>query len=164
PRASEPSAVSALLPFRRRSVAKGQYRVVFEDLIRDWDGEQVVVRYDRESGAWIFVCIHSTALGPAGGGTRSRVYGRAGDGLADAMRLSRAMTLKMAVAGAPRGGGKGVLAVPALPDGEPRRKLLRRYGELVTSLGGTFHTAGDMNITPADLRVTPANVPTVDRA
>jgi leucine dehydrogenase len=134
---------------------------VFEDLLRAWDGEQVVIRYDRESGAWMFVCIHSTALGPAGGGTRMRVYEQPGDGLADAMRLSKAMTLKMAVAGAPRGGGKAVLAVPALPEGEGRRRLLRRYGEVVTSLGGTFHTAGDMNITPADLDVVAETCPYV---
>jgi valine dehydrogenase (NAD+) len=126
---------------------------VFEDLLRAWDGEEAVIRYDEPSGAWIFVCIHSTALGPAGGGTRMRVYDRPGDGLADAMRLSQAMTAKMAVAGTERGGGKAVLAVPELPAGAARRALLRRYGQLVASLGGTYRTAGDMNITPDDLDV-----------
>src|SRR5689334_603141 len=101
----------------------------------------------------MFVCIHSTALGPAGGGTRMRVYDRPADGLADAMRLSRAMTVKMAVANAERGGGKAVLAVPELPSGDARRELLHRYGRLVASLGGTYRTAGDMNITPEDLDV-----------
>jgi leucine dehydrogenase len=112
-----------------------------------------VIRYDAESGAWIFVCIHSTARGPAGGGTRLRVYPTPADGLADALRLSGAMTRKMAVADMPLGGGKAVLAVPELPEGEARRRLLLRYGRLVTSLGGTYRTAGDMNITPADLDV-----------
>jgi glutamate dehydrogenase/leucine dehydrogenase len=126
---------------------------VFEDLLRSWDGEEVVIRYDEPSGAWIFVCVHSTALGPAGGGTRMRVYDEPGDGLADAMRLSQAMTVKMAVANADRGGGKAVLAVPELPTGEARRALLLRYGRLVASLGGTYRTAGDMNISPADLDV-----------
>jgi glutamate dehydrogenase/leucine dehydrogenase len=69
------------------------------------------------------------------------------------MRLSQAMTVKMAVADADRGGGKAVLAVPALPQGEARRALLLRYAQLVTDLGGTYRTAGDMNITPADLDV-----------
>jgi glutamate dehydrogenase/leucine dehydrogenase len=82
-----------------------------------------------------------------------RVYGQPGDGLADAMRLSRAMTVKMAVANAGRGGGKAVLAVPELPTGTARRELLHRYGRLVSSLGGTYRTAGDMNITPEDLDV-----------
>jgi glutamate dehydrogenase/leucine dehydrogenase len=126
---------------------------VFEELLEGWDGEEAVIRYDRESGAWIFVCVHSTALGPAGGGTRLRVYETPGDGLADAMRLSQAMTLKMAVADCGRGGGKAVLAVPELPTGDARRRLLLRYAELVTALGGTYRTAGDMNITPADLDI-----------
>jgi leucine dehydrogenase len=126
---------------------------VFEELLRHWDGEETVIRFDEPSGAWIFVCVHSTVLGPAGGGTRMRVYDQPADGLADAMRLSQAMTRKMALANADRGGGKAVLAVPALPTGDARRALLLRYGDLVTSLGGTYTTAGDMNITPADLDV-----------
>jgi leucine dehydrogenase len=126
---------------------------VFEDLLRTWEGEHAVIRHDAESGTWIFVCIHSTALGPAGGGTRMRVYETPADGLEDAMRLSGAMTRKMAATGVGRGGGKAVLAVPELPRGEARRRLLLRYGELVASLGGSFRTAGDMNVTPADLGV-----------
>jgi len=126
---------------------------VFEDLLRQWDGEEAVIRFDEPSGAWIFVCVHSTALGPAGGGTRMRVYARPGDGLADAMRLSRAMTMKRALANVDRGGGKAVLAVPELPTGEARRRLLLRYGDLVTSLGGTYTTAGDMTSSPADLDI-----------
>jgi len=134
---------------------------VFEELLESWDGEEAVIRYDRESGAWMFVCVHSTALGPAGGGTRLRVYETPGHGLADAMRLSQAMTVKMAVAGADRGGGKGVLAVPELPTGDRRRALLLRYGELVASLRGTYGTAGDMNISPADLDIVKERCPWV---
>jgi leucine dehydrogenase len=133
----------------------------FEDLLRSWDGEHAVVRHDAESGAWMFVCVHSTVLGPAGGGTRMRVYPAPAHGLADAMRLSAAMTSKMAAAGMPRGGGKAVLAVPELPTGEPRKRLLRRYGELVASLGGTYRTAGDMNISPEDLDVVAETCPWV---
>jgi glutamate dehydrogenase/leucine dehydrogenase len=133
----------------------------FEGLLSAWDGEHAVVRHDAESGAWIFVCLDSTLLGPAGGGTRMRVYPSPVDGLADAMRLSRAMTWKMAAAGMPRGGGKGVLAVPELPTGEPRKRLLRRYGALVTSLGGSYRTAGDMNVSPEDLDVVAETCPWV---
>jgi glutamate dehydrogenase/leucine dehydrogenase len=135
--------------------------VDFEHLLAGWDGEHAVVRHDAESGAWMFVCVHSTVLGPSGGGTRLRVYPAPADGLADALRLSRAMTWKMAAAGMPRGGGKAVLAVPELPTGEPRKRLLRRYGELVASLGGTYRTAGDMNITPEDLDVVAETCPWV---
>ena len=133
----------------------------FEGLLAGWEGEHAVVRHDAESGAWMFVCVHSTALGPAGGGTRMRVYPAPADGLADAMRLSGAMTWKMAAAGMPRGGGKAVLAVPELPSGEPRKRLLRRYGELVSSLGGSYRTAGDMNISPEDLDVVAETCPWV---
>jgi leucine dehydrogenase len=135
--------------------------VDFEGLLAGWEGEHAVVRHDADSGAWIFVCVHSTVLGPAGGGTRMRVYPAPADGLADAMRLSGAMTWKMAGAGMPRGGGKAVLAVPELPHGEQRKRLLRRYGELVASLGGTYRTAGDMNISPEDLDVVAETCPWV---
>jgi leucine dehydrogenase len=133
----------------------------FEGLLSSWTGEHAVIRHDAESGAWLFVCLDSTVLGPAGGGTRMRVYPAPPDGLADAMRLSGAMTKKMAAAGMPRGGGKAVLAVPELPTGEPRKRLLRRYGELVASLGGSYRTAGDMNISPQDLDVVAETCPWV---
>jgi glutamate dehydrogenase/leucine dehydrogenase len=126
---------------------------VFEDLLRAWSGEEAVIHFDAPSGAWIFVCVHSTTLGDAAGGTRMRVYPQPGDGLADAMKLSGAMTQKWAAADLPRGGGKAVLAVPELLQGEARKQLLRRYGQLVQSLGGTYRTAGDMNISPTDLDV-----------
>jgi glutamate dehydrogenase/leucine dehydrogenase len=90
-----------------------------------------------------------------------RVYDAPADGLADAMRLAEAMTSKMAATGVGRGGGKAVLAVPALPRGEARRRLLLRYGELVASLGGSFRTGGDMNVTPADLEVVAERCPWV---
>lgn len=134
---------------------------MFEDLLEAWDGEEAVIRYDADSGAWMFVCVHSTALGPGGGGTRLRVYDTPADGLADALKLSGAMTRKFAAAGIPRGGAKGVLAVPELPQGDARRKLLLRYGELVASLGGTYRTAGDMNISPADLDIVAERCPWV---
>jgi leucine dehydrogenase len=126
---------------------------VLEDLIRGWDGEEVVVRFDEPTGSWMFVCIHSTARGPAGGGTRMKTYAEPSDALADAMRLAAAMTLKMAAVDMPFGGAKAVLAVPELVDGDARRGLLLRYADLVTSLRGTFHTGPDVNTTVADMDV-----------
>ena len=114
---------------------------MLEDLIREWNGEEVVVGFDEPSGTWMFVCIHSTRLGPAGGGTRMKPYAQPADALRDAMNLSEAMTLKMAAAGIPFGGGKAVVAVPAPPEGDERRRILLRYAELAGSLGATFHTA-----------------------
>jgi leucine dehydrogenase len=122
-----------------------------EDHLREWDGEQALVRFDAPTGAWIFICMHSTQLGPALGGTRMKVYPSAADGLADAMRLAAGMTRKAAVAKLPYGGGKAVLAVPALPQGEERRSLLLRYAGMVDSLGGRFLTGHDMNTSEADV-------------
>ena len=59
---------------------------MLEDLIRTWDGEEVVVGYDEPSGTWMFVCIHSTRLGPAGGGTRMKPYAQPSDALRDARK------------------------------------------------------------------------------
>jgi len=126
---------------------------VLEDLIRSWDGEEVAVHYDHPSGTWMFVCIHSSRRGPAGGGTRMNTYATPADGLEDAMRLSSAMTLKMAATDIPFGGAKAVLAVPSLPEGDERRRLLLRYGDLAASLGRNFQTGPDVNTTIADMDV-----------
>ncbi|MGI8506157.1 MAG: Glu/Leu/Phe/Val family dehydrogenase [Solirubrobacteraceae bacterium] len=125
----------------------------FEELLEAWDGETAVIRRDGENDGWIFVCIHSTRRGPAGGGTRMNVYATPAEGLEDAMRLSAAMTRKLAVAGLPFGGGKAVIAVPEIPSGQRRRALLLRYGDLVASLGGTYRTSSDMNTGEADMDV-----------
>jgi leucine dehydrogenase len=126
---------------------------VFEELLRAWDGEEVAVRYDATSATWMFVCVHSTALGPGCGGTRMKTYATPHDALRDGLRLSGAMTHKNATAGLPLGGGKAVLAVPEIPQGEPRRELLHRYADLVTSLGGSYITACDMNTSERDMDV-----------
>jgi leucine dehydrogenase len=125
----------------------------FEELLASWDGETAIIHPDRESGGWIFICLHSTRLGPAGGGTRMKVYDTPADGLRDAMRLSGAMTAKLAVAGMPLGGGKAVLAVPEIPVGSERRELFLRYGDLVESLGGLYRTSSDVNTGIADMDV-----------
>ena len=109
----------------------------------------------------MFVGVHSTVLGPAVGGTRMRVYPTPADGLARRAAAVGGDDQKLAGAGMPRGGGKAVLAVPELPTGEARQRLLRRYGELVASLGGTYRTAGDMNIKPEDLDVVAETCPWV---
>lgn len=123
----------------------------FEHRLAGWDGEHVVIRYDPASSTWMFVCIHSTRLGPAGGGTRLRVYPRPAAALADGLLLAKAMTTKLAVAGLPLGGGKAVLAVPALPDPVTRARIIDRYADLVASLRGTYLTGPDMNTSESDM-------------
>jgi leucine dehydrogenase len=126
---------------------------VLEDLLRTWDGEEAAVRFDAETGTWMFVCVHSTRLGPAAGGTRMKPYADPHEALRDGLRLSAAMTSKNAVAGLPLGGGKAVLAVPEVPQGDRRRETLLRYADLVDALGGTYVTACDMNTSEGDMDV-----------
>ena len=128
-------------------------------MIARWDGEQVVVHYDMPTGTWMFVCMHSTRLGPAAGGTRMRVYGSPHEALEDGLRLAAGMTRKNAVAGLPLGGGKAVLAVSELPDARRRRQAIERYAEMVASLGGSFVTGPDMNTSDADMDMIRARCP-----
>lgn len=124
---------------------------MMEDLIKDWNGETVIIRYDRPSGAWIFIAIHSTRLGPAGGGTRMKTYPDVASALTDAQRLAEAMTYKMALSGLNFGGGKAVIAIPEdlAPDSRP--DLLRRHGKLIRQLGGLFYTGADIGTSATDM-------------
>lgn len=124
---------------------------MFEELIRGWDGEFVATRFDAASSTWMFVGVHSTALGPGFGGTRMKVYAAPEEALGDVLRLSAAMTFKNAMADLPFGGGKSVLAVPAIPQGDARTEMLSRYADFVSSLGGSYVTACDMNTSESDM-------------
>ncbi|MBI4545762.1 MAG: hypothetical protein HY703_11245 [Gemmatimonadetes bacterium] len=124
-----------------------------EELIRAWDGESVVVRYDRPSGAWIFIALHDRSLGMAMGGCRMKVYGSPSEALRDALRLAQGMTLKWAAINFPFGGGKAVLAIPGPLGQEEREGLLLRFGEMVESLGGAYGTGVDLGTTPADMGI-----------
>ena len=100
----------------------------------------------------IIVAVHSTRLGQALGGARLWHYGQWTDALADALRLSQAMTMKNAAAGLARGGGKSVIAIPAgvtLDDAQKRDAMLD-LGDAVESLGGAYMTAEDVG-TSAEL-------------
>jgi leucine dehydrogenase len=122
-----------------------------EDRLAAWDGLGVVSRYDAESGAWIFIALHSARLGAPTGGTRIKSYPSPADAMHDAMRLAGGMTAKWAVIGVPFGGGKAVIAPPGPIAGEARRALLHRHGALIESLRGAFVTGEDLGTTPADM-------------
>ncbi len=123
------------------------------DLIQHWEGEMVISHYDRPAESWIFVGIHSTALGPAAGGTRMMHYASPEDALRDCLKLARGMTMKYAVADFPRGGGKAVIAVPKDLPLEARRELLLRYGKLIKRLNGLFQTGPDVGTSTPDMDV-----------
>ena len=67
---------------------------------------------DPQSGLKAVIAIHSTQLGPAAGGVRFWHYADSGAAVTDALRLSRGMSFKNAMAGLPLGGGKGVVLAP----------------------------------------------------
>ena len=126
-----------------------------EKLLEEWDGESVSIHRDRATGTWMFICVHSTALGSAAGGTRMKHYPAPEDALRDGMRLSEAMSLKLASVDFPHGGGKAVIALPTpeIPHGEARRRLLHEYGRFINSLGGLYSCAPDMNTSAEDMDV-----------
>jgi leucine dehydrogenase len=115
------------------------------------DHEQVAFFCDRASGLRAIVALHSTRLGPAFGGIRMRDYPRAVDALDDALRLSRAMTLKAAVVGAPLGGGKAVILGD--PSTQKTEALLQAMGRAIDSLGGRYIAAEDVGTSLADLAI-----------
>jgi len=110
--------------------------------------EQVIAFQDGPSRLRGFLAIHSTRRGPALGGVRALRYAREQDALADALKLSRAMTLKCALAELPAGGGKAVLVDHP---GLARRPAFEAFGRLVESLDGRFSTGPDVGIRAADL-------------
>lgn len=119
-----------------------------------WDGELTAVRHDRETGAWLLIGVHSTALGPAAGGTRATEYETFSDAATDVTKLASAMTLKMAMAGLPMGGGKSVIALPC-PRNEVSAqmwsRLLRLHAENLNKLAGAYWTGPDVNTNSDDM-------------
>ncbi len=113
------------------------------------DHEAVHLFCDRASGLTAIIAIHSTTLGPAAGGTRFWRYADSNDGVTDALRLSRGMSYKNAMAGLPAGGGKAVILAPA--DGTKPPRLLAAFARAIDSLGGRYITAQDVGMTEADM-------------
>jgi len=115
------------------------------------DHEHVAFHHDKASGLKAIIAIHNTARGPAYGGCRMWSYASEEEALADALRLSRGMTYKSALAGLDFGGGKAVII------GDPARdkseSLWLAYGRFIDSLGGRYVTAEDVGTRPADLEI-----------
>jgi leucine dehydrogenase len=106
---------------------------------------------DKKSGLHAFIAIHNTNLGPATGGTRFFSYMSRDDAIADALRLSKAMTYKCALADVKYGGGKGIIIGD--PEKDKNEQLLIAYAEAVNELDGSFTTGEDVGLTNADIMV-----------
>jgi leucine dehydrogenase len=121
------------------------------DYMQRFNFKKVVLCNDSGSGLRAIIAIHSTALGPATGGTRMWTYASEQEAIMDAMRLARGMTYKYAAAGVDLGGGKAVII------GDPKKDkseaLLRAFGRMINQLGGEYQTGEDVGTTLEDMEV-----------
>ncbi|HET7574962.1 MAG TPA: Glu/Leu/Phe/Val dehydrogenase dimerization domain-containing protein [Sphingomicrobium sp.] len=111
--------------------------------------EEVHFVTDDKRGLRAIIAVHSTHLGPAAGGARFWHYAKADDALTDALRLSRGMSYKNAMAGLPLGGGKSVILADEKRTKSP--DLLHAFGKAVDGLGGRYITAEDVGMSVADM-------------
>jgi len=119
------------------------------DTLAEMGHEQIVMCSDPSVGYRGIIAVHSTKLGPALGGTRFWQYATDEEAITDALRLSRGMTYKNAVAGLHLGGGKSII----IGDNKTkdREKIFRAHGRFVESLGGRYITAEDVGTSTKDM-------------
>ncbi len=116
----------------------------------DFDAhEQLQFVHDAASGLTAIIAIHSTHLGPAAGGTRFWHYAQPDAAIRDALRLSKGMSYKNAMAGLPAGGGKAVIVANEARSKSP--EMLIAFARAVDQLGGRYVTAQDVGMTEADM-------------
>lgn len=128
--------------------------------IQGLDHEFVIFFQDEAVGLKGFIAIHNTQLGPATGGTRYMVYSSEQEALQDALRLSKAMTYKCALAGVAYGGGKAVII--ADPSKPKTKEYLQVYAKKVTMLGGKFYTGEDVGMNQQDIEILAENCPFIN--
>ena len=113
------------------------------------DHELVELVRDPASGLTAIIALHSTHLGPGAGGTRFWHYAEPKDAMRDALRLSRGMSYKNAMAGLPMGGGKAVILADETRTKTPQ--MLEAFAAAVDGLAGRYVTAEDVGISEADM-------------
>jgi len=119
------------------------------DALAEMGHEEIVMCSDPSVGYRGILAVHSTKLGPALGGTRFWQYATDEEAITDALRLSRGMTYKNAVAGLFLGGGKSII----IGDNKTkdREKIFRAHGRFVEILGGRYITAEDVGTSTTDM-------------
>jgi leucine dehydrogenase len=116
----------------------------------DFDAhEEIHFVTDEQCSLKAIIAVHSTHLGPAGGGVRFWHYAKDEDALTDALRLSRGMSYKNAMAGLPLGGGKAVILADEKRTKTP--EMLHAFGKAVDGVGGRYVTAEDVGMNVADM-------------
>lgn len=123
--------------------------VTLTDLTAPEGYERLVLAEAPRHGLRALICLHSTVLGPAAGGCRMWSYADDDQAIHDVTRLARGMTHKNAMADLGLGGGKAVIFGDARTDKTP--DMMRAFGEAVEALQGSYWTAEDVGISPADM-------------
>lgn len=119
------------------------------DLMSRSDHQNVLICYDNEIGLKAIVAIHDTTLGPAIGGVRMLPYGSEAEAIEDALRLSKAITYKAALAGLNLGGGSAIIIGNNRT--EKTEVLMRRFGRFINGLNGNFIASIDVGTNQKDL-------------
>ena len=118
--------------------------------LADFDHHEALhLVHDRGTGLKAIIAIHSTHLGPAAGGARLWHYAEDEEAFTDALRLSRGMSYKNAMAGLPLGGGKSVILADEARTKTP--EMLAAFGRAVDALGGRYVTAEDVGMSVTDM-------------
>jgi leucine dehydrogenase len=126
----------------------------------DYDEHELVeLVHDEASGLTAIIALHSTHLGPGAGGTRFWHYADPAGAMRDALRLSRGMSYKNAMAGLPMGGGKAVVLLDEQRTKTPA--MLAAFGDAINALGGRYVTAEDVGASEADMVAIAARTPHV---
>ncbi|MBI2708031.1 MAG: Glu/Leu/Phe/Val dehydrogenase [Proteobacteria bacterium] len=113
------------------------------------DHEQITFFYDKKTKLKAIIAIHNTYRGPALGGCRMWPYADEQQAITDALRLSRGMTYKAAMANLPFGGGKAIIIGDSHKDKSPA--LLRALGKSIEDLHGRYITAEDVGTSVEDM-------------
>jgi len=114
------------------------------------EGYERVVHFEDEAARLnAVIAVHDTTLGPALGGCRMYPFANETEAVNDALRLSKAMTCKNALAGIAHGGGKAV--VIGRPDKDKSAALWHAFGTAVNAFAGTYYTAEDVGTSVADM-------------
>jgi len=123
--------------------------MAFKEELLDIAGYEKVVKVtEEESGLEAIIAIHNTTLGPGLGGTRIYPYDTFDEALTDALRLSKGMTYKSAIAQVGLGGAKSVI-ISDQKNKTPEK--LKAFGEAVDRLQGNYICAEDVGCSPKDV-------------
>jgi glutamate dehydrogenase/leucine dehydrogenase len=112
--------------------------------------QSVIFLNDSVTGLRGFIALHKNSLKiPSFGATRFLQYKSETDAMRDALRLSKLMSYKSAMAGLKYGGAKAVIM---RNDKFQKNKVLKAYAHQLNKLSGKFMTGTDVGLDLNDLK------------